>query len=101
MELCHLSMEELEFYDRLWGQAASEAGEGEPTFFGLRGHHLWAEGVIGVIPPFKISAAEYGDLMLLHKDLNCALERPEEEHHLVLGDEDTSCASSSQCLEEL
>lgn len=39
--------------------------------------------------------------MLLHKDLNCALERPEEEHHLVLGDEDTSCASRPQFLEAL
>lgn len=41
--LCHLGMGELEFYDRLWGQAESEAGEGESTFFGLRGRHLWGE----------------------------------------------------------
>ncbi|KAK2540238.1 hypothetical protein Q9233_001110 [Columba guinea] len=33
--------------------------------------------------------------MLLHKDLNCALERPEEEHHLALGDEAISCARAA------
>ncbi|KAK2541410.1 hypothetical protein Q9966_003974 [Columba livia] len=33
--------------------------------------------------------------MLLHKDLNCALERTEEEHHLALGDEAISCARAA------